>query len=118
MAQWRCLKNCGACCHLDPKERPYLDRYLNAEELQLYLSLVGEGGWCINYDHDTRECKIYDQRPRFCRVTPENFKRMYQVAEEDFHEFAIECCLQQIEGVYGNPSQEMENYCTQLSIIL
>jgi hypothetical protein len=50
MASWRCLKQCGACCHLDPADRPDLPEYLSPEEIELYLSLVGEGGWCIHYD--------------------------------------------------------------------
>jgi Fe-S-cluster containining protein len=114
MAKWRCVKNCGACCYLDPSERPDLENYLTREELDLYLTMVGEDGWCINYDHHTRKCKIYKQRPLFCRVTPENFERMYQVSAAEFNDFAIDCCLQQIEGVYGNSSREMENY--QLNI--
>ncbi|HBK65262.1 MAG TPA: YkgJ family cysteine cluster protein, partial [Cyanobacteria bacterium UBA11166] len=45
MATWLCVKQCGACCHLDPAERPELADYLSPEDLQLYLSMVGEGGW-------------------------------------------------------------------------
>ncbi|NEO03757.1 MAG: YkgJ family cysteine cluster protein, partial [Moorea sp. SIO3I7] len=37
MATWRCVKQCGACCHLDPAERPGLEEYLLPEELALYL---------------------------------------------------------------------------------
>ncbi|MBD0345487.1 MAG: YkgJ family cysteine cluster protein, partial [Coleofasciculus sp. Co-bin14] len=64
MATWHCVKQCGACCHLDPAERPDLDTYLSPEELELYLSLVGEGGWCVNFDLAKRECRIYPDRPR------------------------------------------------------
>jgi Fe-S-cluster containining protein len=107
MATWQCVKQCGACCHLDPQYRPDLHEYLTPEELELYLSMVGDGGWCINYDHDSRECQIYPDRPRFCRVEPEIFKDMYSVDSEDLNDFAIECCQQQIEGVYGDRSLEM-----------
>ena len=53
MGIWRCVKHCGACCHLDPADRPNLEDYLSAEELEVYLSMVGEGGWCVNFDRAT-----------------------------------------------------------------
>ncbi|MBD2104221.1 YkgJ family cysteine cluster protein [Leptolyngbya sp. FACHB-261] len=110
MPTWQCVKQCGACCHLDPADRPDLADYLIPDELQLYLSLVGEGGWCVNFDHESRTCRIYTERPRFCRVTPEVFSDLYDVGPEDLDEFAIECCQQQIEGVYGSPSPELEQF--------
>jgi len=106
MATWQCVKQCGACCHLDPADRPDLPEYLSPAELEEYLSLVGEGGWCINFDHDTRECRIYPHRPRFCRVEAEVFQQMYGIELEELNEFAIDCCRQQIEGVYGDLSLE------------
>ena len=114
MSQWRCIENCGACCNLDPSDRPDLENYLTPEELKLYLSMVGEGGWCINYDHDSRKCTIYDDRPRFCRVQPDVFTMMYDVPPEQFEEFAIDCCHQQIEGIYGEESMEMLAYRQQV----
>lgn len=115
MATWQCVKLCGACCHLDPRDRPDLDKYLSPEELELYLSMVGEGGWCIHFDHKTRECTIYEQRPRFCRVKPEIFEQMYGIDLEEFNDFAIDCCYQQITGVYGNQSPEIHRYNKELS---
>ncbi len=106
MATWQCVKNCGACCQLDPGDRPDLASYLSPEELQHYLSLVSADGWCINFDHPTRECRIYDQRPRFCRVDPEVFHDLYDIEPADLNQFAIDCCRQQIEGVYGDRSLE------------
>lgn len=106
MATWHCVKHCGACCHLDPADRPELDQYLLPDELELYLSLVGEGGWCIHFDADARECRIYDQRPRFCRVEAEVFEDLYGIEPEALNDFAIECCRQQIEAVYGDRSLE------------
>lgn len=32
------------------------------------MSMVGEDGWCINYDREARACSIYNERPDFCRV--------------------------------------------------
>ncbi|PAX60178.1 YkgJ family cysteine cluster protein [Brunnivagina elsteri] len=107
MATWQCIKNCGACCNLNPEERPDLDLYLNPEELEEYLSMVGEGGWCINLDQETRECQIYEKRPRFCRVQSDVFEEMYGIEPEELNDFAIDCCRQQIEGVYGDRSLEM-----------
>lgn len=110
MSNWRCLEKCGACCNLTPSDRPELESYLTPEDLELYLSLVGEDGWCINYDQETRKCNIYEERPRFCRVKPDIFADMFGISAEEFNEFAIDCCLQQIEGVYGNPSVELQRY--------
>lgn len=107
MSTWECIKQCGACCHLEPGERPDLDEYLLPEELELYLSMVGEGGWCVNFDQTTRECRIYANRPRFCRVEAEVFADMYGIEEEELNDFAIDCCRQQIEAVYGVSSLEI-----------
>lgn len=107
MATWRCVKQCGACCHLDPSDRPDLEEYLNPEELHLYLNMVGEDGWCVNFDQVNRACRIYDDRPRFCRVTAETFEAMFGVEPEELNDFAIDCCRQQIEAVYGDRSLEM-----------
>lgn len=114
LGKWQCVSNCGACCNLTPEERPDLAAYLSSEELDLYLSMVGEEGWCINYDRDRRKCKIYEQRPRFCRVQPDNFADMYGVAATEFNEFAIACCQQQISGVYGEDSPELTRYDLQV----
>ncbi|MDT9269585.1 MAG: YkgJ family cysteine cluster protein [Limnospira sp. PMC 1234.20] len=110
MATWLCVKQCGACCHLDPTERPELDQYLGTEELKLYLSLVGSDGWCIHFNHDTRECNIYSDRPRFCRVQADVFQDLYGIEPDQLNDFAIDCCQQQIIGVYGEDSPEMERF--------
>lgn len=110
MATWQCVKNCGACCHLQPSDRPDLESYLTPEELTLYLSLVGEDGWCINYDQATRECRIYSDRPNFCRVESATFKTMFDIEPEELNDFAIACCQDQIEGVYGLQSKEMDRF--------
>jgi len=107
MATWQCVKSCGACCQLDPADRPDLSDYLSPTELSLYMSMVGEDGWCINYDKSQRECTIYEDRPSFCRVQPDTFQKLYDISPTDLNDFAIECCEQQISGVYGNHSEEM-----------
>jgi uncharacterized protein len=110
MATWNCIDRCGACCHLDPSDRPDLDRYLTPAELSHYLGMVGKDGWCINFNHLSRICNIYRDRPRFCRVEPQIFIDMYQIAPEEFTEFAIDCCFDQIESVYGDRSLEQLRY--------
>lgn len=110
MANWQCIQGCGACCHLDPRDRPDLDQYLTAAELAHYLSLVGEDGWCTQFDRATRRCRIYETRPRFCRVQADTFEAMFGIPAADLNEFAIACCQQQIEGVYGNASEELKQF--------
>lgn len=116
MATWQCVKQCGACCNLDPADRPDLADYLTPDELDLYLSLVGEGGWCIHFDHDSRECRVYADRPRFCRVEPDVFTALYGVEPADLNDFAIDCCRQQIVGVYGDRSLEMLRFDREVGI--
>jgi uncharacterized protein len=106
MSTWTCIQNCGACCHLDPQERPDLEDYLTETELRLYLSMVGADGWCINFDQATRQCRIYDTRPRFCRVEADVFQDLYGISSEDLNDFAIQCCREQIEAVHGDRSLE------------
>nr|WP_234489028.1 YkgJ family cysteine cluster protein [Oxynema sp. CENA135] len=117
VATWQCVERCGACCHLDPSDRPDLEDYLTPEELQQYLSMVGPDGWCINYDADRRKCRIYDDRPRFCRVRPDVFADLYGIEPEELDEFAIECCEQQIEGVYGDRSLELVRFRQAVGIV-
>jgi uncharacterized protein len=107
MATWRCIKNCGACCYLEPSERPGLEDYLSPEDLEHYLSLVGDDGWCVNFDRVTRECRIYDERPRFCRVQADTFGEMFGIGPREVSDFAIDCCREHIGDLYGEDSLEM-----------
>lgn len=107
---WRCIANCGACCNLTPEDRPDLEEYLTPQELEIYKTMLQEDGWCRNLDKETRKCLIYEERPNFCRVQADIFQEMYQVEEKDFNEFAIDCCRDQIAGVYGEKSPELVRY--------
>ncbi len=107
---WKCISNCGACCYLQPDERPELEQYLTPAELTQYLSMVGEDGWCIHFNQTSRQCNIYRDRPRFCRVQPDTFQAMYGIAPDELDEFAIDCCHQQISSMYGSKSREMEAF--------
>ncbi|XHX77070.1 MAG: YkgJ family cysteine cluster protein [Stenomitos frigidus ULC029] len=116
MPTWRCVKQCGACCHLDPTDRPDLEDYLSPPELALYLSMVGANGWCIHFDHATRECSVYADRPRFCRVAPDVFQELFGVEPDEMNDFAIACCREQIEGVYGDRSLEQIRFDREVGI--
>jgi uncharacterized protein len=118
MSTWQCVKQCGACCNLDPSDRPDLEEYLPPEQLAIYLSMVGEDGWCINLDKDTRSCNIYDVRPAFCRVQEDTFVAMFGIEPADLNDFAIACCREQIEGVYGERSLEAIRFDQELGILL
>jgi len=110
MATWQCVKSCGACCFLAPDERPDLDSYLTPDQLALYLSMVGEDGWCIHYNAGDRLCTIYPDRPSFCRVTFDTFETMFGIAADELDDFAIDCCQEHIADIYGEPSPEMERF--------
>ena len=107
---WLCVENCGACCNLTPEDRPDLEKYLTTGDLQIYLKMVQEDGWCIHLNKKTRKCSIYEDRPRFCRVNSDTFKDMYNLEQKEFNYFAIACCKDQIAGVYGEDSCEMKQY--------
>ncbi len=115
MATWRCIQGCGACCYLNPSERPDLSDYLTSAQLQEYLKMVGTDGWCIHFDSASRQCRIYEQRPRFCRVEAETFQEMYGIEPSELDEFAIACCVEQIEDVYGDRSLELLRFQKEVS---
>ena len=116
MATWQCVRTCGACCNLTPADRPDLDTYLTPEQLEIYLGLVGPDGWCIHYDSGNRLCQIYDQRPSFCRVQPDTFEQMFGITQDELNEFAIACCQEQISGVYGSNSKELQRFETAVGL--
>ena len=104
--------------NLDPSDRPDLEEYLPPEQLAIYMSMVGEDGWCINLNKDTRSCNIYDDRPSFCRVQEDTFVAMFGIEPADLNDFAIACCREQIEGVYGDRSLEAIRFDQELGILL
>lgn len=116
MATWQCVKNCGACCNLTPVDRPDLADYLTPDQLEIYMGMVGADGWCIHYDSQQRLCKIYDQRPSFCRVQADTFKQMFGIESYELNDFAIDCCQEQISGVYGANSKELNHFLEVVSI--
>ena len=72
--------------------------------------MIGPDDWCINFDKTTRNCKIYDERPSFCRVEFSTFNKMYGIEEDEMNDFCAFCCREQIADVYGEESSEMEMF--------
>ncbi|WP_115015188.1 YkgJ family cysteine cluster protein [Synechococcus sp. UW140] len=105
---WSCISQCGACCRLAPDERPEALEVLNDEQREIYLGLVGVDGWCRHYDSGGRRCRIYDDRPDFCRVT--SLASLFEVPPDQADSFAISCCHQQIRSVYGGRSRELRRF--------
>ena len=109
--KWTCIKSCGACCKLSPNERAEAISVLNEKELRKFLSMVGDDGWCIFYNKQTRECSIYEQRPSFCNVR--NLVNFFDLTSSNFDEFAIKCCKQHIKHIHGARSLEMKRFVRQ-----
>ena len=106
--QWRCISGCGSCCRLDPGERNEALEALDEEQQQLYLSMVGPDGWCIHFDTGSSSCRIYEERPVFCRV--ENLAQLFEVPAEEAHDFAIARCRQQIRCEHGGRGMVMKRF--------
>lgn len=106
--QWRCISGCGSCCRLDPDERGEALEALSPEQQKQYLAMVGPDGWCIHYDTGSSRCRIYAERPMFCRV--ENLSRLFEVPKEDVNAFAIQCCRQQIRSEHGGRGIVMKRF--------
>jgi|LauGreDrversion4_2_1035121.scaffolds.fasta_scaffold614537_1 hypothetical protein len=105
---WRCISGCGSCCRLDPSEREEALEALNPEQQAQYLAMVGDDGWCIHYDTGSCSCRIYDERPSFCRV--QNLADLFDVPAEEANAFAIDCCRQQIRSEHGGRGMVMRRF--------
>ncbi|OEL38213.1 hypothetical protein BAE44_0000766 [Dichanthelium oligosanthes] len=111
--RWKCASGCGACCKLDKgPDFPTPDEIFadHPDDLQLYRSMTGDDGWCINYDKATRTCNIYQDRPSFCRVEPKVFDEFFGVPRNRFDREACSACLDNIKMVYGDDSAELSNF--------
>lgn len=114
---WQCIGGCGACCRLDPSQRPEALDALSPQQRQTYLAMVGEDGWCIHYDSGGRRCRIYADRPDFCQVANliqlfgrETNAPSHGAEAIDGDGLAIACCLQQIRSEYGGRSRVMKRF--------
>ncbi|XP_009341811.2 uncharacterized protein LOC103933843 isoform X1 [Pyrus x bretschneideri] len=110
--KWQCVEGCGACCKLDkgPSFATPEEIFTNPSDIELYRSMVGEDGWCVNFDKSTRKCSIYDERPYFCRVEAEVFQSLYGFSEKKFNKEACRSCRDTIKSVYGPHSKELVNF--------
>ena len=52
--------------------------------MDLYTSMIGTDDWCIHFDKENRQCKVYEDRPQFCKVDKKSYKKMFDVEPEDF----------------------------------
>ena len=124
---WQCINGCGACCRLDPELRQDALEALSPEQRQQYLAMVGPDGWCVHFDTGGRRCRIYDERPDFCRVSnlvtlfapdlakPEQPDPGSPEAEDggwspEADALAIACCNQQIRSEYGGRGRVMRRF--------
>ncbi|KAI5074133.1 hypothetical protein GOP47_0010094 [Adiantum capillus-veneris] len=72
--------------------------------------MIGKDGWCKNFDKASRTCKIYEDRPRFCRVEPEVLKDLFDIPEHKVDKEACSLCRDSISDVYGCKSRELKNF--------
>lgn len=107
-SRWRCISGCGACCRLDPALRQDALAALDSDQLDRYLAMVGPDGWCIHFDTGSRSCRIYADRPDFCRVS--NMIQLFGQGSEDPDALAITSCLQQIRAEYGGRGKVMRRF--------
>jgi Fe-S-cluster containining protein len=106
--RWQCIQHCGACCRLDPALRGEALAALDASQRERYLAMVGADGWCIHYDSGSQRCRIYSDRPDFCRV--DSLMQLFGAEGEDADALAIACCKQQIRCESGGRGRVMRRF--------
>ncbi len=123
--KWHCIGGCGACCRLDPALRAEALEALNPQQQQTYLAMVGADGWCIHFDTGALRCRIYAQRPDFCRV--ENLVGLFQAGSCDSFEdpgstgdttFATQTLLQALVVDGDNTDTDLGDSTEQAAIHL
>ena len=62
----------------------------------------------IFFNKDNRKCNIYSHRPDFCKI--KNLVKLFNIATDEFDNFAIKCCKEHIKDIYGSQSKEMNNF--------
>jgi Fe-S-cluster containining protein len=93
---------------LDPEHRSEALAALDADQRSRYLAMVGSDGWCIHFDTGGRRCRIYGERPEFCRVS--SLAQLFDVPSELADAFAIACCTQQIRQEFGGRSKVLRRF--------
>jgi len=107
-AVWSCIPGCGSCCRLDPNLRGEALQALSPEQRSTYLAMVGSDGWCIHFDSGGCRCRIYDERPDFCRVS--SLVALFGESGESADALAIACCKQQIRSEHGGRGRVMRRF--------
>ncbi|XP_021831376.1 uncharacterized protein LOC110771387 isoform X2 [Prunus avium] len=99
---WQGIEGCGACCKLEkgPSFATPEEIFNNPTDIELYRSMVGADGWCVNFDKGTRKCLIYN----------EVFQSLYGINEKKFNKEACRSCRDTIKSVYGPHSKELVNF--------
>ena len=105
---WRCIAGCGSCCRLDPALRTDALEALSPQQRSTYLAMVGSDGWCIHFDTGGCRCRIYDERPDFCRIS--NLVGLFGNVGESGDALAIACCKQQIRSEHGGRGRVMQRF--------
>jgi len=105
---WSCVSQCGSCCRLAPEERVEAIEALSEKQQLAYFDLVGADGWCKHYDKSKRICKIYKQRPDFCKV--KNITTIFGHTSIDTTNLAISFCKQNIRSIYGGRSVVLKRF--------
>ncbi|WP_216903495.1 YkgJ family cysteine cluster protein [Synechococcus sp. CCY 9618] len=105
---WQCISGCGSCCRLDPALRGDAIEALDADQRQRYLAMVGADGWCIHFDTGSRRCRVYDDRPDFCRV--DQLVNLFGHPGDDPDVLAIASCKQQIRAELGGRDKVMHRF--------
>ncbi|MDM7952897.1 MAG: YkgJ family cysteine cluster protein [Cyanobium sp. CZS 25K] len=105
---WQCIGGCGSCCRLDPALRGDAIEALDRDQQQLYFSMVGDDGWCRHFDTGSRRCRIYAERPDFCRV--DQLVALFGLPGDDPDALAISSCKQQIRAELGGRHRVMRRF--------
>ena len=105
---WQCIPGCGSCCRLDPALRAEALEALNPEQRSTYLAMVGSDGWCIHFDTGSCRCRIYEERPDFCRIS--SLVSLFGAEGAEGNALAIACCKQQIRSEHGGRGRVMRRF--------
>ena len=108
MKSWTCIDKCGACCKFDLNERLDTVAKLSLKDIAEIKLMTNKDGWCKYLDQKNKKCKIYKNRPHFCRV--EKFSMKFKEYYKKGDEFLINCCKENIRSIYGKDSWQMKNY--------